>query len=206
MGRRSTRLGDPFLAERGHLLSDHGFEPDPGQVERAADGVVFYHYTSQERLPFIFGTGGGLRARLKVVATDLTPDFENSCEVQGFLEPEPRWLSESPYFSDLGLQLHEVYIGEVLLRAELPASFRDLYVCDFAHNLECKHATRRGHAPLRLGYDCRTGHECVRAYTHSYLPMAEYDGGHVAPVVAALRPSRGIVIPRQLLSTIETDD
>jgi hypothetical protein len=206
MGKRSTRLGDLFLAERGHLLGDHGFEPDPGWVERTADGYAIYHYSRAERLPFIFGTGGGLRARKKVLTTDLTPEFHGCFEVHGFLEPDPQWLSAGPYFGDLGREMRDGYMGEVLLRASLPNSFGDVYVCDFAHNLECKHAQRRGRPVLELGYDCRTGHECVRACTHSYVPIAEYAGGHVAPLVAVVRRSRGIVIPRQLLATIDADD
>ena len=34
-----------FLRERGVLLGDHGFTPDPGRLETTDSTIVFYHYT-----------------------------------------------------------------------------------------------------------------------------------------------------------------
>ena len=49
---------------------------------------------------------------------------------------------------------------------------------------------------MNLGTDCRTGHETTQAYVHSYVPAADYVGGHVAPVVHAIRKGEGIAVPR----------
>ena len=194
------RPGERFLRQRGLLLGDWGFEADPGGVERTASGFAFYHYTRPGRQTAILGTDGGLRARLPTLASELTPELDGCYEVQGLLEPLPRWVTDSPYFGDLGMELVKAYVGDVLLRVEVPANFAGLYVWDYAHTLECKHVTRRGRPALGLGYDCRTGHEAVRASTHSYIPLAEYPGGHVAPVVAVLRRGAGLVIPGRFVS------
>ena len=39
------------------------------------------------------------------------------------------------------------------------------------------------------------GREVVRAETNSYVPAAEYHGGHLAPEVKATRRGQGIVVP-----------
>ena len=90
--------------------------------------------------------------------------------------------------------------GDVLLRVELPATFPGLYVADFAHNLECAHLSRRGRASLGLGYDCTNGREATLAYLHSYVPLAEYQGGHVAPVVKVVRHGPGIAVPSPFIT------
>ena len=86
---------------------------------------------------------GGLRARLPVLATDLTPEFESCHLVEGLLEPDPIWLSGS-YFGDLPLEMVRDVVGDYLLRVEVPSDFPGLYVVDHAHGFECKHVTRRG--------------------------------------------------------------
>ena len=186
------RLGDVFLQERGHLLSEHGFTDDPGWLERTNGAVVFYHYIRPEHQDAIMREGAGLYARIPLLTTDLTPEFDGWHEVQAFLEPRPQWLDVSSYFGDLGAEMRDARIGAALLRIELPEDSPGLHVCDFAHPLECKHATQRGSAPLNLGHDCRTGHNSVRAYMHSYVPLRQYNGGHVAPIVAAARRGEGI--------------
>ncbi|MBM4435721.1 MAG: hypothetical protein FJ029_00505 [Actinobacteria bacterium] len=196
----APRLGEQFLRERGRLLAGAGFEPDPGRLETTAGGFVFYHWARAEHLPRIFGVGGGLHAPLQVLATELTPDFAGFYGVQGLLAPQPRWLDNGPYFGGLGRLLLGAHVGDVLLRVEAPLAFRHLYVADFAQTLEWEHARRRGAPALGLGYDCRTGEESARAFTHSYVPAAAYQGGHVAPIVAALRPGPGIAVPRQLVT------
>lgn len=87
------------------------------------------------------------------------------------------------------------YIGDRLLRIEVPDAFPGLYVADDAHILECKHVDRRGRPALRLGYDCRTGHESIQAYVDSYVPAADYAGGHVAPVMQVVRHGSGCAVP-----------
>src|SRR5437868_7146123 len=54
----TDRLCDIFLRQRGALLGDHGFAPDPARVERTAAGeTVVYHYTRPERMQKIMAAG-----------------------------------------------------------------------------------------------------------------------------------------------------
>jgi hypothetical protein len=84
-------------------------------------------------------------------------------------------------------------------------------VVDHAFMFECNHFTRRGSAPLNLGFDCRTGHEVVRAITHSYIPINEYVGGHVTPGIRVICKGEGeakemptyLVIPNDYISVAE---
>ena len=90
-----------FLRERGVLLGNHGFTPDPGRLETTDSTIVFYHYTRPEKVETVV---------------------------------------------------------------------------------------------LDLGYDTTTGHEVGRSGTNSYVPAAEYRGGHLAPEVKATRRGQGIVV------------
>jgi len=194
---------DLFLQERGVPLGEHGFSADPGWVERTPNSkIVFYHYSRLEVLDRIFAPGSGLRARLPVADGAATPRFEGYYLVEGFLEPRPLWLSHSPYFGDLGLEMMRDYMGDVVLLIEVPEDFPGLYVADAAHNFECKHLARRQQPALNLGYDCSTGHEVCTAEINSYIVLAEYRGGHVAPNVKALRRGEGIAIPREHISVV----
>src|SRR5690242_14031817 len=136
---------DIFLQERHVLLGDHGFDADPGRVERTPDSkLVFYHYSRTEGLDGICAPGGGLRARLPVADGAATPRFADHYLVEGLLEPLPLWLTRSPYFGDLGLEMMRHYVGNLLMRIAVPEDFPGLYVADAAHNLEFKHLARRG--------------------------------------------------------------
>lgn len=201
----NTRLGERFLSRRGELLGDLGFEDDPGRPERRADGGgAFWHYARRNRLSFILGTAGGLWARKRAFfSTELTPEFEGMYTVEGFLDPKPEWLDDSPYFGGEGGRQWRGWIGEVLLRVDLPAGFRNVWVADHGHPLEVKAVQRGEPAPLGLGYDCRTGHEANRAYAHSLVPIERYRGGHLAPVVTVMRAGPGIAIPRACVSVAE---
>ena len=197
------RKGEVFLKEQGQLLGSHGYTPDGGQLERTADGIVFYHYTRQERLEKIFSSDGGLNARLSVVCPSFPSAFEGCYEIQGFLELLPAWLTESQYFGDLGYEMVKQYVGHLPLRIEVPTDFPGLYIADYAHILECKHFSRRGRTVLGLGYHCTTGHEAGKAYLHSYIPATDYEGGHVAPVMHVVRKGQGLVIPSQYIRVEE---
>jgi hypothetical protein len=192
---------DVFLQQQGLLLGEHGFVPDPGRVEHTQDfKLVFYHYSRSEALSSIFAPGSGLLAQLPVVSDKPGPHFEGYFLIEGLLEPLPLWLTESPYFGNLGLEMIRTYVGNVLLRIELPEDFPNLYVADAAHNFECKHILRRGKPALNLNYDCNTGREVCTAEVNSYIPLTQYRGGHVAPNVKALRQGEGIVIPQEFIS------
>lgn len=119
---------------------------------------------------------------------------------EGFLEPFPKWLTDSPYFGDVGMEMVKRYIGNVLLRIEVPNDFPGLFVADYAHCLECKHLDLRGTAPLQLGYDCSTGHQVMQAYVHSYVEASEYERGHLAPLMQCVRKEQGIVIPNKYIT------
>ena len=142
---------------------------------------------------------GGLRARLAVACPDPPAELAGRFGIGGFLEPSPKWLDQSPYFHDVGMQMLSEYVGDVLLRIAVPLDFPGLYVADFGHILEVKYHDRRGRYPLGLGYDCRTGHECHQAYVNLYVPLDAYVGGHVAPIVEETRDGPGLVIPSQFI-------
>lgn len=202
---RAGRLGDRFLNQRGERLGGCGFQDDPGRPAWRSDGgLTFWHYARQEHLELIFGTAGGLKAgRPAFFATELTPEFEGLYMVEGFLDPKPQWLDHSPYFGGDGGRRWRGYIGEVLLRVDLPPGFQGVWVADYAHPLEVKAVQQGNPSPLNLGYDCRTGHEANRAYAHSLVPMQTYTGGHLAPIVTVMRPGPGIAIPRPCVSVAE---
>ena len=97
------------------------------------------------------------------------------------------------------MEMIKAYVGNVLLRVEVPHSFPGLYVMEHAHAMECKHATRRDHPVLNLGYDCSTGREVTKAIAHSYIPVAEYSGGHICPGLRVVRKGEGIAIPQKYI-------
>ena len=173
-------------------------------MRRTNGGLTFWHYTRRNRLSLILGTAGGLRARKRAFfSTELTPDFEGLYTVEGFLDPKPQWLDDSPYFGGEGGRGWRGWIGDVLLRVDLPPGFRGVWVADYGHPLEAKAVQQEDRAPLGLGYDCRTGHEANHAYAHSLTPIEAYAGGHLAPVVTVMRPGPGIAVPRPCLSVAE---
>jgi hypothetical protein len=185
-----------FMMTRGDLLANHGYTADPGKLERQGDQMIFYHYTRPEHVAAILKPGSGLYARRPVV-WDRPPGIIGGYLVEGFLEPVPRWLTASPYFGDLGIEMVRKYVGNVLLRVEVPITFPGIYVAEYAHILECKHIHRRGSPALGLGYDCSNGHEVTQADVNSYVPAREYTGGHVAHVITVTRCGPGIAVPAE---------
>ncbi|GBF75139.1 hypothetical protein PA598K_03524 [Paenibacillus sp. 598K] len=183
------------------MLRDLGFRGAADVLSFDEKGhFVFYHYTHEERLDAIFATGSGLRAWRPVACPNPPTELAETFLVEGFLSPLPEWLSHDPYFQDLGMTMVRRYVGAILLQVALPPDFPGLYVADFAHILECKYAEQHGSGPLGLGYDCSNGQHPTQGYVHSYIPLASYRGGHVAPVVQAVRRKSGIAIPNQYLS------
>ena len=189
------------MRERGVLLADHGYTPDPGAVELTGSTITFYHYTREERIDRVLDAGGGLWARLPVVSA--LPEFAGLHLVEGLLEPLPLWMAESPYFGDIGLEMMREFVGDLLLRVEVPRDFPGLYVADFAHVLEAKHARRRGRPVLNLGYDTSTGREVTQSDANSYVLAIEYRGGHVSPILKATRRGQGIVVPARYVAVSE---
>ena len=185
-------------ASAGCLLADHGFTPDPGRIEVTDSTVVFYHYTRDERAERVLEAGGGLWARLPVVLAP--PDLEGHYLVEGLLEPLPLWMTGSPYFGDLGYEMLREFVGDLLLRVELPRDFPGLYVADYAHVLERKHVSRRGRPALDLGYYTSTGREMCRSEASSYIPAAQYRGGHLAPSVKMTRRGEGLAVPANYIA------
>lgn len=196
---------EPSPSHRGALLGERGYRPDPGRVERTAGTIAFYHYTRRDALASILDRRDGLRARLPVACSEPPAELANGYLVEGFLEPMPRWLGRCPYFGDLGLALMRQYVGDTLLRIELPDDFPGLYVADYAHVLACKHVDRHGRPGLELGYDCRTGHASTQAYVDSYVPAGSFTGGHVAPVMQVVRkgPGRAVPVENVALATVQ---
>jgi hypothetical protein len=134
------RLAEIFLNSRGLSLGDYGFEPDPGSVERTNSGnIPFYHYTREDRLEQIISPNSGLLARLRVDVCSNPPEMFIGCfMVDGFLEPLPTWLTNSPYFGDLGIEMVKKHIGNVLLKIEVPSTYEGLFIADYSHILEAK--------------------------------------------------------------------
>lgn len=196
------RLGEIFLNNRGLSLGDYCFESDSGRVEHTGSGnIVFYHYTREERMEQILSPNSGLYARLRVDICPHPPEEFIGCFMaEGFLEPLPDWLTNSPYFGDLGIEMVKRYIGNVLLRVEVPNSYEGLFIADYAHNLEANHLSLRGSAPLNLGYDYSTGKEVTQAYVNSYVPVTKYKNDHIAPVMQAIRKGQGIVFPVECIT------
>ena len=190
------------MRKRGVLLADYGYTSDPGCLEFTDSTIVFYHYTWVERAEGLLEPGSGLWARLPVVSAP--PDLAGCYLVEGLLEPLPLWMTESPYFGDLGLEMLREFVGDLLLRVEVPRDFPGLYVADYAHTLEAKHVSRRGSPALDLGYDTTTGKEVGRSEANSYIPAIEYRGGHLAPEVKATRRGQGIAVPAKYVTVSET--
>ena len=109
-------------------------------------------------------------------------------------------MTDSPYFGDLGVEMLREYVGDILLRIEVPVDFPGLYVADYAHMLECKHIQRRGRPMIDLGYDCATGKEDTKSDANSYVPAIQYRGGHVAPEMKATRQGQGVTLAAKYIS------
>lgn len=205
INEKITRPCDIFLQSHGRLLGKHGFVADPGYVRYTGNGdVMLYHYTHLENLDKVLREG--LRAQLQIVMADDIPNLCGRYLVEAFLEPLPQWVTNSPYFGNLGLELMRAYVGNILLQITLPTAFSDVdvYVADAAHNFECKHQSRRGQSALKLGYNCQIGQEVCRAEANSYIPLSNYQGGHVAPNVKITRHGAGIAVPSCYISVCDT--
>ena len=202
--KKITRPCDVFLQSRGCLLGKYGFIADPGYVRyNLNNNVVLYHYTRLEHLEKVLVSG--LKAQLPVVMADDIPNLCGRYLVEAFLEPLPQWITNSPYFGNLGLELMSAYVGSILLQITLPTTFFDeLYVADAAHNFECKHQIRRGRSALKLEYDCHTGREVCRAEVNSYIPLTSYQGGHLAPNAKITRHGVGIAVPSPYITVCDT--
>jgi hypothetical protein len=200
MNERIMRPCDVFLRSQGHLLGEHGFVADPGCVQYTVnEEILLYHYTRSEHLNKVLMDG--LQARLPIVLADENPNLRNRYLVEAFLEPLPQWLTNSPYFGNLGLEFMQAYVGNILLEITLPLVVGlDVYVADAAHSFECKHQNRRGRSVLRLGYDCRSGQEVCQAEVNSYIPVSSYRGGHIAPNVKITRQGAGIAVLPQYIA------
>ncbi|MGM1047002.1 MAG: hypothetical protein ACQEXX_12760 [Bacillota bacterium] len=196
-----NRLGESFIDNEGLLLREFGFKSDKGTIELdSATFMTFYHYTHEDKLDQIFSPHSGLLARRPVTCPNVPERFKDCFLTEGFLERLPNWVTNCPYFSDLGYELMRKYIGNTLLEIKLPVGDFNIYIADYAHVLECKSADIRGKTELNLEYDCSSGIEVTQAYVNSYIPEKEYNSGHVAPIVQVLRKGEGIVVPSKYIS------
>lgn len=194
------RLGEEFLRDKGLYLGDKGFKIIPHKVEFSEKSFIFYHYTYKNFLENIFAKDNGLYARRPVSCPNIPDEFCGCYMVEGFLEPLPKWLTDDFYFRNLGMELTKHFIGNVLLKIELPKDFDGLYVGDYAHVLECKYNKYRGTSPLGLGYDMSNSREASQAYVNSYVPAISYKCKHIAPVVQVICKGKGIAVPNEYLS------
>ncbi|MBP1080815.1 MULTISPECIES: hypothetical protein [Bacillus] len=198
MGQKE-RLADEFLTNKGMTLGEKGFQTDTQLVETLPNSnIVFYHFTKEDKLESIFSNG--LYSYRPVACPKPPQEFEHCYLVEGFLEPFPKWLKQNIYFGNLGIESVQNYIGNVLLRIEVPFDYPGIYIADYAHVIECKYWRITGKQPLGLGYHCQNGYEATQAYVNSYIPIKDYIGGHLAPVVQVLRRNRGITIPDRYIS------
>ncbi|MFE4201679.1 hypothetical protein [Aneurinibacillus aneurinilyticus] len=170
-------------------------------IETLPNGnIVFYHFTRADRLEKILSNKNGLCSYRPVACPNPPEEFKGCYLVEGFLEPLPKWLTENFYFGNLGIELVQEYIGNMLLRIEIPLDFPKVYIADYAHILECRCFDEKGNSPLGLGYQCQTGNEVTQAYVNSYIPIKDYRGGHIAPVVQVLGKDNRIIIPNKYIS------
>lgn len=104
-------------------------------------------------------------------------------------------MTDNDYFGKLGMQLFNQYVGRVPLVVTIPTNFPNIWVADYAPAMECKYFARYGEMPLGLGYDCSSGHDAIHAMARSRIPMDQYQGGHIAPIVEVFASSSEIIIP-----------
>ncbi|MFD3445962.1 hypothetical protein ACFDTO_15320 [Microbacteriaceae bacterium 4G12] len=193
------RKCEPFIQQTGIYLRSLGFKTDTAEIQYGSEGnLVFYHYTYKEHLNEIFKESGGLYAYRPVACPKVPPYLQNHFLTEGFLSPIPNWATNNEYFGDLGRELIEQFIGDTILRVEVPKTFSSIYIADYAHILECKSLNKS--SPLNLGYDCSSGTEVTQAYVNSYIPARNYKGGHIAPIVQLTRKNPGIIVPNKFIS------
>jgi hypothetical protein len=190
-------MTDIFLAQRGQFLSDAGFVSDGALPERVdGGGLVFYHYTRPESVAAVLSEG--LRASRMLRCPHPPDDLAGRYLVEGFLVPFPSWLTGCLTFGDLGLRLTREYIGDTLLRVAI-ADASQCYVADYAHKMEIRHYQETGDRVLKRAYDLSGPGDIRQAYVNSFVPIREYDGGHVAPVVQVLHDTEGVAVPASAL-------
>lgn len=168
---------------------------DPKYSSSPEGDFIFFHYTYASCLPSILHPKGGLHAFRPLSCPRLPSPLRGRYVVEGFLEPSPRWWTESPYFGDLGQALVKKYLGRICLKVQIPLSLAEVFIADFAHILEVKHANLRKKAPLSLGYDLTTGRDATQGFIRSFVPVKEYRSLHLCPVVQVCRKGAGQVIP-----------
>lgn len=183
-------------------LSSISYTPDPGLIEYTNNGnIVLYHYTYEDRLDQIFAENGGLLARLKVDNNPEPPEeFVGCYKVETFLEPLPKYFTSCPYFGNFGLEMVRKFIGNYLLRIELPTNYINVYIADYAHIFECKHQSIKGETRLNLGYNCNNGKEATQAFINSFIEFSQYGGVHIAPAAQLIQKGKGIIIPNEFIS------
>lgn len=195
------RKCEAFIQQKGLYLRELGYKTDKTKIECTSEGnLIFYHYTHKEHLRKIFTDDSGLYAYRPVACPKVPTYLQNHFLIEGFLSPLPYWFTNNEYYEDLGKELVQQFIGDIVLRVEVPQNFSSIYIADYAHILECKSLERNQALSLKLGYDCSSGREATQAYVNSYIPADEYRGGHIAPIVQLTRKNSGIVIPSKYIS------
>ncbi|MDY0943630.1 hypothetical protein [Priestia megaterium] len=195
------RKCESFIQQKGLYLGELGYKTDRTEIEYTNEGnLIFYHYTYKKHLRKIFKEDSGLYAYRPVTCPEVPTYLQNHFLIEGFLSPRPYWFTNNEYYEDLGKELVQQFIGDIVLRVEVPKSFSSIYIADYAHVLECKSLNRNQSLSLKLGYDCSSGREATQAYVNSYILADEYRGGHIAPVVQLTRKNSGIVIPSKYIS------
>ncbi|WP_242223363.1 hypothetical protein [Bacillus cereus group sp. BfR-BA-01380] len=198
------RKCEPFIHQKGLYLGDLGYKTDKTEIQYGSEGkLVFYHYTYKEHLNKIFAKKSGLYAYRPVSCHEVPTYLQNHFLTEEFLSPIPNWLTNNEYFGNLGKGLVEQFVGNIILRVEVPKEFPSIYIADYAHILECKSLydkDKKEGPSLNLGYDCSSGIEVTQAYVNSYIPAVNYKGGHIAPIVQLSRGNSGIIIPNEYIS------
>jgi hypothetical protein len=201
LGDELMRKCEPFIQQKGLYLGELSYKTDKTEVQYTDEGnLVFYHYTYKEHLNKIFKEDGGLYTYRSVACPKVPTYLQNHFLTEGFLSPIPNWFTNNEYYKNLGKELVQQFIGNIVLKIEVPKGFSSIYIADYAHVLECKSLNRNQCSSLKLGYDCSSGREVTQAYVNSYIPADVYKGGHIAPIVQITRENPGIVIPSKYIS------
>lgn len=197
------RKCEPFIHQKGLYLGDLGYKTDKTEIEYGGEGkLVFYHYTYKEHLNKIFAKKSGLYAYRPVACPKVPTYLQNHFLTEGFLSPTPNWFTNNDYFRNLGKGLVKKFVGNIILRVEVPKEFLSIFIADYAHILECKSLDKdkKEGSSLNLGYDCSSGTEVTQAYVNSYIPVDNYKGGHIAPIVQLTRENSGVIIPNEYIT------
>lgn len=173
---------------------DYGFETS-GERPLVHNGyLTYYHYTHENNLPSLVRQG--LYA-FRLIEANMFHCLHHRFRTEGFLSIWPEWWCENRYFGSLAKARVDGNIGRLLLRIDIPVHSFEIYIADFVHILELREFQRSGKVTLNLGYDLSNEVDAKQGFYSSYIPVNDYAGQHIAPVVQViLDPPKRYIEPQ----------